>query len=680
MNGFKAGFLSSNRDLLIIAGLALLVLTIYFKATGHSFINLDDNLYVYNNPALQNGLNPQSVAWAFTTFWSANWHPLTWLSHSLDIEVFGLNAGMHHAVNVLFHLINSILAFIVFRRMTGREWESLIVAALFAVHPAHVESVAWIAERKDVLSTMFWLLAMLAYVNWIRRSRRGEQEKKRRGEKGDIEAFEERIGASDKSSWSLAPLLSFSYVLLIVLIALGLMAKPMLVTLPFVLLLCDFWPLHRLSRYRDLVGLVAEKLPLFALSAASCVITFLAQHSVGAVESLDYLPISMRLSNAVVSYAKYIVIMFYPADLAVYYPYDRTFQPLVLATSAILLIAITALCTWQLRRRPFLLMGWLWYLGTLVPVIGVLQVGSQSLADRYTYVPYFGLFVMLAWGTTSLVRSNKFGVRAVRVAFVVAILILTGLSIRQVSYWRDNETLYRHALAVTTGNFVIAHNLCHHLMLSDRLDEAEPYCRQAIEIRPTYNEPYNTLGIIEFKRGNFVEAERDFQDSIDNSPGYVYAYTNLAKAQSRQGKAAEAEESLRRAVELNGGAADPIFVSALSDIAAAFTAQRNYDKTADELKRLLYIDPANADARAWLALTLYSLKRYDEAQDEAGRALTIKQDSADAWNVIGMVALAHNDGARAATAFQQVITIDPNFPEAKANLEKADALPQEMSK
>ena len=540
--------IKSNLDLAAVAGLAILVAAIYGQTLWFGFINLDDNLYVYDNAAIANGLSVGSLSWALTTFWAGNWHPLTWFSHSMDVTLFGLRPGLHHAVNIVLHFVNSALVYVVFRRMTGRQLESMIVAALFAVHPAHVESVAWVAERKDVLSTMFWLLTMLAFLRTV---------------KADIENPS-------------AIFRSRAYWLALVLFALGLLAKPMLVTLPFVLLLCDFWPLERLRKVRDIWPRVVEKIPFFILSAASSAITFLAQRSQGAVESLDQLSFWTRAVNSVVSYAKYIFMLFYPADLAVFYPYDQV-TLLQVAISAALLISITALCIWQIRERPFLVVGWLWFLGTLIPVIGLVQVGSQSIADRYTYVPYIGLFVMIAWGASSVADSRGFG----RVAFIsgsaTAVLMLSGFAIKQASYWRDNETLYSHTLAVTSNNFVITHNLCHFFMTQDRLGEAEPLCRQATELKPNYGEPYNTWGVVLFNRRDFQAAEEKFQKAAELQPGLVYTWVNLARSQARQGKAEQAELNLQRAIEINGGSTDGSIAAALNEIADAYENEGDHE-------------------------------------------------------------------------------------------------------
>ncbi|MFN6962872.1 MAG: tetratricopeptide repeat protein [Pyrinomonadaceae bacterium] len=635
-----------NREPVIIAALGLLVLAIYYQTTGFGFINFDDNLYVYENPVVKSGLHWETVRWAFGALWSANWHPLTWLSHAADVQLFGLNPGGHHAVNVLLHLVNSILAFVVFRRMTGETWPSAFVAALFAVHPAHVESVAWIAERKDVLSTAFWLLAMYAYAGYAESSAAAADSLARR--------------------WK-----SKSYILTAALLALGLMAKPMLVTLPFVLLLSDYWPLRRMQAASDVRWLVVEKIPLFVLTAASSVVTFLAQRSAGAVESLSYLPLAKRVANAVVSYSSYIATLFYPLDLAVYYPYRDDISAAKTAGAALLLIAVTAVC-WRLaRRRRYLLFGWLWYLGTLVPVIGLVQIGSQALADRYTYFPYFGLFVMIVWTVWELLqRTGSSAQRAALAASAVIVLILALVSHRQAAYWKDNETLYTRTLAVTGDNYIISHNLCYDLITRDRLDEAEPYCRRSIEIKPTYYNAYNTLGIADFKRGQYASAETNFKIAVDNAPDFALGYVNLAQAQSRQGKAAEAEATLRKAAESAGNVPLDVFASALADIASAYAEHKDYAKAAENLRRLVYVRPFDPSARSRLALMLHLDGRDDEAAPEIAAALEIDPNDPAAHNIAGMVAAARGDRAEAEVQFEQALQLKPDYQEAKDNLAK----------
>ena len=671
-------FFKTNRELVVFTVLSVLVMAIYWQTTRFGFINLDDNLYVYENAAVMSGLNWNTVKWAFTAFYSANWHPLTWLSHMLDAQMFGGNPGGHHAVNIVLHLINSVLAFTVFRKLTGCFWKSAIVALLFAVHPAHVESVAWISERKDVLSTLFWLLTMWAYLRHIKEEETrsgGEEEKGRRGEGEtnlEISASSEATekDESEESTVSSSPLLPFSssFLPVLVLFALGLMAKPMLVTLPFVLLLMDFWPLGRLKALKDLPALLVEKIPLFVLSAVSAYITILAQRTVGAVETLEFLPLGTRFLNALVAYAKYIVMLFYPSDLAVWYPYERAFPAWQTGGAAVLLIGITALCLWQIRTRKYLLTGWLWFLGTLVPVIGLVQVGSQSMADRYTYIPYFGLFIMLAWGVGDLLKSK----RAFFAVFAIAIVVLSILSFRQTAFWKDNETLYKRALAVTKNNFLISHNLCYTLVIADRLDEAEQYCRATLEIKPDYYEANNTLGIFQIKRGDYAEAERSFKKVLEQSPNFTLAYANLSVAQSLQEKPEEAEANLEKAVRFNDGkVSNDVWVNALNNLARAYNEQGKYDKAAENLTRILLIDQNNAPARANLALALNRLNRREEAQKLIETAIQLNPNEAAAYNIYGLIMLEQNRRPEAAALFERALQLKPDYAEALENLKKA---------
>ncbi len=637
----KTSFFKENTDLIVFSVLMILVLVIYAQTVGFAFINLDDNLYIFNNPVIQKGLTLDTIRWAFNDFRVANWHPLTWISHALDINIFGLNPGGHHAANVLFHLINSILSFVVFRKLTGSFWKSAIVAAIFAVHPAHVESVAWVSERKDVLSTMFWLLTMFAYFRW------------------------NEEGSSLRSPYYYAAILLF---------ALGLMAKPMLVTLPFVLLLCDFWALERwnISDLKCTFLVFIEKIPFFILSAVSSYITLLAQRSSGAVESLDFLPLTTRFTNALVAYAKYIGMMFYPAKLAVWYPYDRDFPVWQVALSIVLIAVITLLCLWQMRQRKYLLMGWLWFLGTLIPVIGIVQVGSQPMADRYTYIPYFGLLIMIVQGAFDVFEKFNYKKNALIAFFAVAVLILTILSVRQTALWRNNEILYKHTLSVTKSNFLISHNLCHYLTLQDRIDEAEPFCVQSIEAKPTYYEVFNTLGILQFKRKNYIEAEKNFKEAIKLNEGYALAYSNLALAYILQDKPVEAETNLQKASEINNGAIAPeVFVTALNDLSIAYAKQDKYEKSAENLNRLLYIAPDNTEARIKLALTYLTLKKYDQAQAQIEEIIRQNPNRAEVYNLYGLVLLEKKQNIEAAAQFEKALQIKPDFAEAKTNLEKA---------
>lgn len=645
-----SSFLQENRTNLVLSGLALLVLAVYWQTTGFSFINFDDNLYVYSNDAVLSGINRDSVKWAFTAFHSANWHPLTWLSHMLDVQFFGANAGAHHATNVVIHLVNTLLAFHVFKKLTGDEIKSMFVAAIFAIHPAHVESVAWVSERKDVLSTMFWLLTMIAYVAYSRSVHR----------------------EADTETGGFAFLRTSRYWLVVALFALGLMSKPMVVTLPFVLLLLDAWPLDRWRSLSDLKGLLIEKAPMFVLSAASSYVTVLAQRSGGAFEALEFLPIGTRVLNAVNSFAAYSGMFLAPRNLALSYTYDHQISIADIMLPAVVLIAVSAFAVWQFPRRKYLLIGWLWFLGTLVPVIGLVQVGAQSMADRYTYVPYFGLCVMFIWGLGDLVERLPVPSFVLPATLTICVGVLTVLAFNQTALWQNHETLYKATLARTKNNVLVAHNLCHYLMTEDRLDEAESYCRQAIEMRPNYPESYNTLGIIEMKRTRYAEAEADFRQALEISPNFVVVYANLATALSFQGKADEAERVLERGAALGEGKLDPvIWTDALRGVAIAFVSAGNLQKALDNYNRAIYVSPNRADVRAEGARILFELKRYDEALALIQTSLQLQPADSRALNTYGAVLLALGRRAEAISVLEQAVKADPEFADAKSNLQKA---------
>lgn len=633
----KESFFRQNFEPVVFTVLTALVIAIYGQTIGFAFINFDDNQYVYENPFVLGGLSWPAVKWAFTAFHSANWHPLTWLSHQADVTLFGANAGAHHATNVIIHLINSLLVFLVFQKYTKSGLKSAVVAALFAVHPMHVESVAWISERKDVLSTAFWLLTMWAYHVYV------ENEKKR------------------------GP-----YLLTLALFALGLMAKPMLVTLPFVLLLLDFWPLERMKRPADLKRLALEKLPFFALSAASSYITLLAQKSAGAVQTLEMLPFQTRFLNAFTSYAGYIISLFYPVNLSIWYPYVEDIPVWKIAGSLVLLAAVTVFCVLQAGKRKYLLTGWLWFLGTLVPVIGLVQVGFQPMADRYTYIPYFGLFIMLVWGAGELVEGLNLNRKAATAAAAVIILTFGVLAYRQTSYWRNDETLYKHSLSVTEGNYLVLQNYCHYLMLRDRLDEAEPLCRESVAIRPEYAEAVNTLGVIHYKRGKFEEAAESFRKTLELNPGYTKIYFNYANALSMSGKPFEAEEQLKKAAVYTPPASEPlIWIETLNNLAFAYGQAEKFENAAENFERILQLAPERADVRANYALTLFRLKRLDEAEKQIVYSLKQNPDYPESYNNYGLILLEKNEKEKAVEQFEAALKLRPDYKQAEENLKRA---------
>jgi hypothetical protein len=451
----------------------LLTLAAYSRAIHFDFTYYDDPDYVTNNPYVLGGLTWDGLVWAFTSFHTANWSPLTWLSHMADCQMFGMRSGWHHATSVLLHTAAALLLFAAVKRLTGARWPSAFVAFVFALHPLHVESVAWVAERKDVLCAAFWFLGLFCYAGYV-----------------------ERPGA--------AP-----YLLVLAAFCLGLLAKPMIVTFPFVLLLLDVWPLRRLS-----IAAVREKIPFFVVALAGAVVTFLAQQAGHAVRSLSAIPFGMRVANAVVAYAVYLARMFWPANLAVFYPYPSHLPAWQIAASGAVLTCVTAVAIRLRRSQPYLLVGWLWYLGTLVPVIGLLQVGLQASADRYTYVPMVGIAIMLAWGMADFL-SARLRARPVIVSAAAAVcsacFVLTFIQSR---YWQNSETLFSHAIASTANN-ALAHNILAVCYLAQRRDqEAIAHLHEALRIEPDYGPAHANLAVALRRTGNLVESERESQLSL----------------------------------------------------------------------------------------------------------------------------------------------------------------------
>ena len=617
----ETNFINKNSKTLVIGAIIAACLIIYGQTLWFDFINIDDRAYIYENRALLSGFNWSSIKWAFTEFYSAKWHPLTWLSHFLDYALFGLNAGGHHATNVLFHTINSILTFAVFRKMTNDFWKSAIVAMLFAIHPAHVESVAWVAERKDVLSTFFWLLTMLFYFKYAE-TRKGERENGRRGEREmgrtgeearltdsksdknleNIANPKEKIATqtNEKSSsphlpFSLSPFLPISLSLLF---TLGLMSKPMLVTLPFVLLLCDFWALERLKKLSDLKPLIIEKLPLFVLTIISSVITFLAQKSVGAAVSLESLTLGERLVNVILSYAKYILMMFYPVNLGFWYPFEPNPNPLAVVGAIALLLGISALCWRERNRRKYLLMGWLWFLGTLVPVIGLVQVGLQSLADRYTYVPYFGLFIMLVWGAGDLFAHFKLDRKLVAAVCAIALTIFGALAFIQTSHWKSSETLYTHTLSFTKNNYFLLTNLCLHHFTKSAPDIAEARCSELLAQTPPSADAHYVLGVLRRQTGKYDQAAQNFQAAIQMRPDWGILYTGLADTFARQGKPDEAEKNLQKAFTINDGSLNnETLARTANNVGTSYLINKQNDKAIQYFTKALELKPDLKEAQ-----------------------------------------------------------------------------------
>jgi len=508
------------RTLYVYLALALTTLASYWQVRNCQFVNYDDKQYVAENRHVKVGLTGKSVVWAFTTGHASNWHPLTWLSHMLDCHLFGTSPHWHHFTNLLLHIANTLLLFTVLKQMTAALWRSAFVAALFALHPLHVESVAWIAERKDVLSTFFWMLTMIAYLSYVRRPGIGR------------------------------------YLLALLVFALGLMAKPMLVTLPFVLLLLDYWPLGRLRLRGDVnrkswSRLVCEKVPFFTLSAISSIVTFLVQQSGAAVATVEKVPIDFRIANALVSYISYIVKMVYPRRLAVLYPLSGhdllTWRPVV---SLIILLSLSAAIIRIAQRRRYIAVGWLWYLGTLVPVIGLIQVGEQAFADRYTYIPLIGLFIIVGWALPDLLSKWRYRKITLALSAGIVLVVLLICTRIQVRYWQDSFTLFGHALEVTENNAGMHRAMGLSLVSQRRFDEAVSHCRQAVQINPNSARLHESLGITLAAQGNFDEAISSYHQALQLKPNYAEVYNYLGDALQSQGRLDEAVNSYSQALQL----------------------------------------------------------------------------------------------------------------------------------
>jgi Tfp pilus assembly protein PilF len=549
----------------IYLALALATLAVFWQVRNYDFVGYDDPDYVSNNQYVKTGLTRNSITWAFTTSHASNWHPMTWLSHMLDCRLFGTEPGWHHLTNLLLHLANTLLLFGLLNRMTGALWRSAFVAAAFALHPLHVESVAWIAERKDVLSTFFWMLTMAAYLRYVNRP-----------------------GVS-------------RYLLTLVTFALGLMAKPMLVTLPFVLLLLDYWPLGRFqkgqptkdtrrprrktlrtpSQWHVFYHLIREKIPFFALAALSSVVTFIVQQKFAAVATTRQFPLTGRIANAFISYLAYIRKMIWPSRLAMFYPYPHRTNLMGQAiVSALLLIFISIVIIWMARRRRYLLTGWLWYLGTLVPVIGLVQVGDQALADRYSYIPLTGLFIIIAWGLPDLLAKWRF--RKIALA-VSAIAVLSALSIRtyiQQGYWRNTTTLCEHALKVTQGNYVahycLAADFLHRGQI-DQIEQAVNHYHQTLQIKPNYFKALGGLAEAFARQGRTDQAVKYYNEALRLEPDGFFSLNNLAwlRATHSQAEFRNPKQAVRlaeRASKLTGYKNPTV----LDTLAAAYAADGNF--------------------------------------------------------------------------------------------------------
>jgi tetratricopeptide (TPR) repeat protein len=688
------------RPILALVLLSLLTPGTLWPVVRSEFVAFDDPVYILQNPQVMAGLTWSGIGWALTSGYAANWHPLTWVSHMTDVSLFGMNPAGHHATNLLLHTVATLLVFLVFRGLTGSVGRSGWVAALFAIHPAHVESVAWVAERKDVLSAVFWFAAIGAYAAWTRKG-----------------------GAR-------------RYALVALLLAGGLMSKPMVVTLPVVLLLLDYWPLARFApddgartMKQVLKNRVVEKLPLFGISAVSAYVTVVVQKAGGAVGSLDEFPLDVRVGNALVACVHYLRTLVWPTRLAVFYPHPKGFALGTVAAAAVLLGAITIGAILLRRKAPFLIVGWSWFVVTLLPVIGLVQVGKQSAADRYTYIPFVGLFVMLAWGVPALLARGRSARAALRVAAAVSVLACAAGAASQVRLWKNSETLLSSAIQRTSNNDVALMNLSNYYNTVGRPAEALPLLQDLLQLRPRDPAVFVNVGHSLFLLNRLDEAARYFSTALQLDPVNSVALQNLARVRILQGEVSESIRLYRAAIAANPDWADsrrrlaiallmegeiPAAILQLEQIAARWPkdeesrallaearafARDPSDPSADRLLRVVAAAirdtgialmksgrPADAARRLDRAIALFpddgltrinrgvlftQLERLDDAAREFREAVRLDPGSALAHTNLGYILYLQGHRDEAIAEYREALRLQPGFPLAAANLELA---------
>ncbi len=587
--------------MLLAVVLFLLVLGTFLPCLWNGFVNLDDPSYASRNPHVQQGLTWESLKWAWSSTESSNWHPVTWISHLLDGQLFGLNPIGHHATSVLLHALNTALLFLLLKKMTGARWRSFIVAALFGVHPLRVESVAWISERKDVLSLFFWLLTTWAYVRYTDESK--------------IQNSKYKV----------------FYGLSLFLFALGLMAKSMLVTLPFTLLLLEYWPWRRWPQI-PVKRLLLEKVPFLVLAAADSLVTFVVQDQGGSVTPTDALSVSARFGNAIVSYVRYVGEIAWPAHLCAVYPHPGHWPAGTVAGAGLALAVVTAAVLWQWRGAPYLAVGWFWFLGTLVPVIGLVQVGRQAIADRYTYIPSIGILLAAVWGVAKLTEHWRNRENPARVAVATALVVCMALTVHQIGYWKDSKTLFSHAMNITQRNWIASAYLASELQHDGEADKATAMYQESIQFNPYHSEVRCKLAGMLLEHRRFDEALEQYQKA---------AALDATDLESRRGLGATLQDMGR------------------------------LDEAIDEFNQVIRLKPDDADAYSNLG-NCYGLKgRVDEALRCFEQAVKLKPKSAQNHREFGVGLANQGHWDEAINQFQQAIQLNPSDTQARQNLDAA---------
>lgn len=644
------------RTLLFCLGTILITIIAFEQVRDNRFV-YDDLLYITHNPNVADGLSVESVKWAFTTTYGGNWHPVTWLSHILDCELFGLEPFWPHLENLLLHILNALLLFWILRSMTGAFWRSAFLSVIFAVHPIHVESVAWAAERKDLLCGLFWMLTTIAYIKYARKPCFG------------------------------------GYLLVIIFFVLGLMSKPMIVTLPFVLLLMDYWPLARFEKLQpDGIGngykktsarfLFAEKLPLFVLAAASSVVTFIVQRAEGAMDMLEPMAFDIRIANALVSYITYISKMIYPSRLAVMYPHPGGELELWYALTSLSIIILVSIIALRLgRRNPYFVLGWSWYLGTLVPVIGFVQVGVQSMADRYSYLPSIGFFIIIVWGAAKLAERRRFLKIATTAAAFIIIFLLVACTRKQVQHWKDNFTLFERALLVTEDSPEVLYNMGVVMQTEHNFDLALQCYREALRQKTDYFQASNNIGNILRQQGKFDEAASYIYRALEINSKSPQAHNNLGLVLAAQGNFGEAVVHFRQAVEIA-----PDLTGARQNLAAALQSSGQYDEAIKHYREILRLNPGHLPSLKDLADILIvhpvpEQRNPAEAIWLAERAAELtKHKSPVILETLAAAYAATGQFDRAVTTIQEAINMAPDTSRFNEQLEKykQGKLPEEL--
>ena len=635
--------LNRYSSLLICVALALATLAVYWQVCNYDFIKYDDDVYVTDNYHVTSGLSVPNIRWAFTTPHAGNWLPLTWLSFMLDCQLFGPNPGWMHLVNLLLHIANTLMLFAVLKKMTGSLWPSAFVAALFALHPLHVESVAWITERKDVLSTLFLLLTLAAYVSYVRRP-------------GLVR-----------------------YLLTVLLFTLGLLAKPMLVTLPFLLLLLDYWPLERFAapravktaaipdRRRVLYRIIIEKIPFLVLSAVSSVITFIVQKGSGAVLDVNTLSLQKGVANAFLSYAKYIGKMFWPQNLAVFYPLDIADIPLWQIVLCVLLLLVISIFAVRFgRKHRYLPVGWFWFVGTLIPVIGLVQSGAQSLADRYTYISLTGLFIIIAFGADRLTAKwnyRKYFLSLLAAVVLGAASVCTSL---QLKFWQNSITLFQRAVDVTSNNFLIYNNFANVLGKMGKLNQSLEYLNKALALRPNSAEIHNNLGNAFRELGKVDQAIEHYKEAVKYKPDLADAHFNLGIALSKKGNFNEAVAEYQKALAI-----EPANADTLSELGLVYAQQGKLDQAFDCYNKAIVIEPANIIAHGRLGLALAEQGKIDDAIREFRTVLKARPDDVEMYCNLGILLERQNKTDQAIEQYRRALQIKPDDSKARKLLDAA---------